>query len=110
MALTVEIISYVCMFALALIFSVLSWNRHQENLKTVTLDWIVVVFDALSFIGWLVLAPLHLALVATESVFLSAPSILYFALAVLFLVFALKSVLYNLAAVHQTKYSVNTVE
>lgn len=108
---TVDSISYLLMFAVTFVFSIISIIRLIENGKRLVLDWILPILTGISAVCWLILTPLHLAFVADgTSAFLSAPAILWFSFGIIFLLFAIKSVSDNLAVSTVIKNSVDVVD
>jgi len=94
-----ELTVYILLVVIAIMFTLIALSRLVAGLNVqLNIDWLSPVVNAIAFICWLILVPLHLAFVGTTSAFLSAPAILYFAFAIIFLLFAIKGVFDNLAA------------
>lgn len=107
---TVETVSYMMIFAITIILTVISIIRLLQNDKRLKLDWVLPIIESFTFICWIIMVPLHLAFVGGASAFLEAPAILYFAFGILFLVLALKTVFDNLSVSTVIKNSVDTVD
>ncbi len=105
-----ETISYILIFLVTFVFSMISITRMIQNGRTLVLDWVLPTIQGISAICWIILVPLHLGYVGGASIFLEAPAILWFAFGVMFLLFTIKSVLDNLAVSTVIKNSVDTVD
>lgn len=106
---TAEIVSYAILFCVSFTFSILALSQLMQ-VRRVSIDWLTPVLEGVSSVCWFILAPLHLAFVGVASVFLSAPAILWFAFGVIFLLFAIRSVLENMRNAVLSAGRVDTVE
>lgn len=111
---------YILLVIMAFAFSLLSVQRAISNMnKRVVVDWVNPIVSAIAFIMWLILAPIHLGYMSTlfsttpptepVGIFVSAPAILYFAFAIIFLLFAIYGVFQNLSGSTQIKNQIEEI-
>ncbi len=105
-----ETVSYGVMLTITLVFSILSLGVSMNKGNKTTVDWLAPILESVSFVGWIIMVPLHLGYVGVASIMLDAPAIFYFALAVIFLVLACRSALENVRASILSANSVETVD